>query len=158
MISQPFRTIFLTSLLVLTAYNWANAADDASTTTMLTLENAWIAEAPPMSKVMAAYMDIQNPGAQAIEIETIASPDFSSIEIHRTVENNGVASMERLSSINIAAHNRFELKPGGYHLMMFNPKQPFKAGDSSQLMFTFSDDSTATFTVPVKKATGYANK
>lgn len=121
----------------------------------IVLEQAWIAESPPLSKVMAAYMDIHNPATHGIEINSVSSADFSSIEIHRSVEENGVARMLRQTGISIAAQSRFELQPGGYHLMLFNPKKPFKAGATSQLIFTLADGTTAAFDVPVKKATGH---
>jgi len=122
------------------------------------LENAWLAEAPPMSRVMAGYMKIQNPGSQPVAIDKITSADFSSIEIHRTVEINGMARMQRQDGINIPAGADFELAPGGFHLMMFNPKKGFHAGDSSRLVFSFADGSTATFDVTVKKTSDYINK
>jgi len=124
---------------------------------IITIENAWISEAPPMSKVMAAYMKIQNPGNKPVQIDKVSSPDFSSIEMHRTVIKNGIASMLRERNIRIPAHGSFEFKPGHYHLMMFNPKKSFKAGDSSQLTFTLASGQSATFKVTVKKATGYAS-
>jgi hypothetical protein len=141
--------IVLTALLLISPYSFAGS--------VITLENAWISEAPPMSKVMAAYMDIQNPSDKAVQIDKVSSPDFSSIEMHRTVIKNGIASMLREKSIHIPAHGSFEFKPGSYHLMMFNPKKSFKAGDTSQLTFTLASGQSATFTVTVKKATGYAS-
>ena len=122
----------------------------------LQIANAWIAEAPPASKVMAGYMDINNPVDTSLEITKVASADFSSIEIHRTVHENGMARMLRQTGITVPANGSFELKPGGYHLMMFNPVRAFKAGDSTQLIFTLADGNTARFDVTVKRATGYA--
>ncbi len=123
----------------------------------LQIANAWIAEAPPSSKVMAGYMDIKNPTDTVLEITKVASADFSSIEIHRTVHEDGMARMLRQTGISVPANGSFELKPGGYHLMMFNPARAFKAGDSTQLIFTLADGSTSRFDVSVKKATGYAD-
>ena len=123
----------------------------------LQIANAWIAEAPPTSKVMAGYMDIKNPSDTTLEITRVASADFSSIEIHRTVHEDGMARMLRQTGITVPANGSFELKPGGYHLMMFNPARAFKAGDSTQLIFTLADGSASRFDVTVKKASGYAD-
>jgi periplasmic copper chaperone A len=141
--------IIFTALLLITPYSFASSA--------ITLENAWISEAPPMSKVMAGYVKILNPGDKPVQIDKVSSPDFSSIEMHRTVIKNGVASMLRERNIHIAAHGSFEFKPGSYHLMMFNPKKSFRAGDSSQLTFTFASGQSETFKFTVKKATGYSS-
>lgn len=105
---------------------------------------------------MSAYMDIHNLTDNAIEITRVSSSDFSSIEIHRTVEEEGIARMLRQSGITLPAGGSFEFSPGSYHLMLFNPSKRFKAGDSSHLVFTLADGKRLTFDVPVKKATGYA--
>lgn len=149
LIHSVFASLLLCTLLATAPSSFADSA--------MVLEKAWIAEAPPMSKVMAAYMQIQNPGAEALEITKIASADFSSIEIHRTVDENGVARMLRQNGLSIAAQSHFELQPGGYHLMLFNPGKAFKAGDHSQLIFTFIDGSTMSFDLVVKKTSDYAS-
>jgi hypothetical protein len=151
-----FRFLVLPAALLVLTLAPCHAAE-ASDAARIQLENAWIAEAPPLSKVMAGYMKIQNPGKQPVAIEKITSADFSSIEIHRSVEKDGIARMERQDGINIAAGSQFELAPGGYHLMMFKPKKPFHAGDRSQLIFTFVDGNSAAFDVVVKKASDYLN-
>ena len=155
--SKPFRPtryplfalpgLVFTALLLIAPYSFAG--------TTLTLENPWISEAPPMSKVMAGYVKILNSADKPIQIDKVSSPDFSSIEMHRTVIKNGVASMLREKNIHIAAHGSFEFKPGSYHLMMFSPRKSFKAGDSSPLTFTLADGKSETFKFTVKKATGY---
>lgn len=147
----PIRHLLLLPALLLAGT--ANLYADAP----ILIENAWIAEAPPVSKVMAGYMDIHNPGDQKLEITRITSADFSSIEIHRTVHEDGMARMLRQSSIELAAGGHFELKPGSYHLMMFNPAKTLRAGDHSELIFTLANGTTTSLTVPVKKATGYAD-
>ncbi len=111
----------------------------------------WIAEAPPTSKVMAAYMDIENLDAEPVEINKISSDAFSSIEIHRSIEDHGVARMTRQTSIHIAGHGHFTLEPGGYHLMMFNPKKRFTTGDTIRLNFNFIKGDSAAFDVAVQK-------
>ena len=50
----------------------------------LIIEGAWIAEAPPVSKVMVAYMSIKNPGSEDLEIIHASSDTDSSIEGQET--------------------------------------------------------------------------
>ena len=96
----------------------------------LVIQDAWIAEAPPVSKVMVAYMTVKNTGPTAIEIIRAESEIYSSIEFHETVHEDGMARMIRHDSLNISANSRLELKRGGPHLMLFNPVKVLKAGDT----------------------------
>ena len=51
----------------------------------------------------------------------------------------------------IEAENYIELSPGAYHLMLFNPDRPLKAGDNVIIHFNFSDGSSSIIEAPVKK-------
>lgn len=121
-------------------------------TDKLVIENAWIAEAPPVSKVMVAYMTIRNTGSKPVEIVSATSGQYSSIEFHETVQRNGMASMIRHESLHIAAHAELELRRGGPHLMLFNPAKALVAGDTVNITFTTSDDTDRTVAVTVKSA------
>ena len=126
-------------------------AETSTAETNLIFENAWIAEAPPVSKVMVAYLTVKNTGAKDIEIITASSETYSSIEFHETVHEKGMATMVRHHSLTIPAHNKLELKRGGPHLMLFNPVRPLKAGDLVNIKFTTKNNTTKTVSVAVKK-------
>ena len=76
---------------------------------------------------------------------------FSSIEIHRSIVKDDVASMERYSSLTIPAKSTIKLLPGDYHLMLFNPKTPLENGDRPTLTFTFSNGVKIPLKSQVKK-------
>jgi copper(I)-binding protein len=118
----------------------------------LVIENAWIAEAPPVSKVMVAYMTLKNTGSKNMEIISATTDLYSSIEFHETIHKEGMAQMIRHESLNISANNTLELKRGGPHLMLFNPVKPLTAGDIVNIKFTTSNNKTKTVSVAVKKA------
>jgi periplasmic copper chaperone A len=118
----------------------------------LVIKDAWIAEAPPVSKVMVAYLTIENTGPAAIEIIRAESDMYSSIEFHETVHEDGMARMIRYSSLNISANSKLELKRGGPHLMLFNPVKTLKAGDNVNIKLMTKDNITISVSVPVKKA------
>ena len=118
----------------------------------LVIEDAWIAEAPPVSKVMVAYMRLKNTGAETIEIAHAESELYSSIEFHETIHENGLARMIRHDTLNIPANNRLELKPGGPHMMLFNPTKRLTAGSTVNIKLTTKNNTIKTVTVPVKKA------
>ncbi len=118
----------------------------------LLIENAWIAEAPPVSKVMVAYMTLTNTGTGNIEIIRAESNLFSSIEFHETVHENGMAKMIQHESLTVPGNNKFELKRGGPHMMLFNPTKRLKMGDAVNIKLTTRTNKTLTLSVPVKKA------
>lgn len=134
--------------IVLLSLTYLAHGDNAS----LIIRDAWIAEAPPVSKVMVAYLTIKNTRAESIEIIRTASETYSSIEFHESREENGMASMIRHDSLVIPAHTELQLKPGGQHLMLFNPTHALKAGDTVQVTFTLKDNSTDSIAISVKKA------
>ena len=140
---------FLTPLLLVALCAFRSAyADDAT----LLIENAWVAEAPPVSRVMVAYMTINNSGADSIEIVHAESELYSSIEFHETIHEDGMARMVRHGSLIIPANGTLELKQGGPHMMLFNPTKPLKAGDTISIKLMTKDNITKTISVPVKKA------
>ena len=117
----------------------------------LDIQNAWIAEAPPVSKVMVAYLTINNETPEQIEIVRAESDLYSSIEFHETVHENGMARMIRHQSLVIPSKSKLILQRGEKHLMLFNPKKILKANDSVKITFTFSDNRSQSISVGVKK-------
>ena len=150
------KSILLTLILFL--FSFINSIyadvpnDDAGDVDHLVIEDAWIAEAPPVSKVMVAYMRLKNTGAETIEVIHAESELYSSIEFHETIHENGLARMIRHDTLNIPANNRLELKPGGPHMMLFNPTKRLTAGSTVNIKLTTKNNTIKTVTVPVKKA------
>ena len=136
-------SLFLVALTALTLCNIAQAADT------LEITHPWIREAPPSSKVLAAYMSINNPGDTAITINGISSPDFESAEVHRTVINEGVARMLHIEQLEVPANGNVRLEPGGLHLMLFNPEHMLTAGDTVSLTIHLGNDTCMTISAPV---------
>ncbi|MDH5765604.1 MAG: copper chaperone PCu(A)C, partial [Gammaproteobacteria bacterium] len=96
----------------------------------LTIRNAWIPEAPPVTSVMAGFMEIENISTTAAEITAISSKDFGRIEMHLSREENGIARMLPQKKLVIPARGTLKLEHGSYHLMLFKPLRRLKDGDS----------------------------
>lgn len=118
----------------------------------LEIDDAWIAEAPPVSKVMAAYMEIENETRQDRQAVAMQCKEFERAEFHRTVDKDGMASMEHQQVLNIAANSELELAPGGYHIMLFTPARPFKAGDKTDCSMEFDNGTSISFELEIKKS------
>jgi len=134
-------------LIVTTLGSHFAIADDK-----LEIDDAWIAEAPPVSKVMAAYMEIENETLQDRQATSMQCKDFERAEFHRTVEKDGMARMEHQQVLNIPANAELELKPGGYHIMLFTPARQLKAGDKTNCSMKFDDGTTINFDLEIRKS------
>ena len=119
----------------------------------LVVKNIWIPEAPPVTKVMAAFMLFQNRSDKDISITEISSPDFGRVEMHLSVIVDGVAKMLPQKQLSVPANGQLVLQPGSYHLMLFNPKKTLKSGDSAAINITMSDGNRFSVRAKVKKTT-----
>ena len=99
----------------------------------LTVSSAWVREAPPTSAVNAAYMRIANPGAKDLVITGASSPQFETVEIHRTEIADGMARMFLQERLVVPAGGSVNLEPNGLHVMLIQAKQPLHAGDHVEI-------------------------
>jgi copper(I)-binding protein len=125
----------------------------ASASAELVISQPWVREAPPTARVMAGYMNISNAGTTAVNVIAVSSPDFAKTELHRTVVEDGVARMEPVGQLEIAAGTNVTLEPGGLHLMLIEPEQALQDGDSVKLVIHRADGICMTVDAPVQRDT-----
>lgn len=134
-------------LLALAAPACVQAKDDA-----LRFEGAWIREAPPASPVMAGYVVITNGRKGEVLIDDVESAQFGGGEIHEMREINGMMRMRPVPQLRVEPDQTVELKPGGLHVMLFQPAAPLKAGDRATLEFVLSDGTRRAVDFEVRAA------
>jgi len=101
------------------------ASEDAG----VSVRDAWIRETPPGMTMMAGYMVLRNNTSRAQVLVAASSSGFETVMIHRTIVKDGMAGMVHLSQIELAPIASLIFAPGGYHLMLMNPKRTLRAGD-----------------------------
>lgn len=106
----------------------AAATGLAEATAPLDVREAWVAEAPPGTRVQAAYMQLHNGGSAPLTVTAVTSPAFESVELHRTVRGGAIARMEKLPDLPLAPGESASLAPGGLHLMLIEPRQHLTEG------------------------------
>ena len=143
---NDFKRKFLLPIYILVMCQQAVAGNP------LEIDDAWIAEAPPVSKVMAAYLEIENETPHDRMATSMQCQEFDRAEFHKTVESDGIARMEHQQHLKVPAGSEMTLKPGGYHIMLFNPARRLQAGDQTQCSLSFDDGTTVDFSLIVKKA------
>lgn len=133
--------IFFTGLFII--HN-ANAAS------VIKIENAWSPEAPPVVKVMAGYMRINNLGDNDIKIKSAKSILFKKVEIHLTETKNGMMSMVKQKNLKIPAKSHIELKPGGLHMMLIGKLKPVSKGTIIPVTLSFDNGEVIDISLKVK--------
>lgn len=98
------------------------------------VENAWIREPAPGQAVVGGFMDLtSDKDASLIQA---ASPAVGKVELHEMKMQGDVMQMREVKTIDLPKGQTVKLEPGGLHLMLFQSKQPLKAGDKVPLTLT----------------------
>lgn len=108
----------------------------------LPVEDPWVRTAPPKAPARVGYLRIHNPSAEAVALVGVTSPQFETIEMHRTSLKNGMMRMEKVDKIEVPAGSELRLEPNGYHLMMMGNPLPLATGAQVTLDLKWSDGST----------------
>ena len=103
------------------------------------VEDAWTRSTAPLQPVAGAYMKLTS-DTNALLVG-VTSPLADKVEVHMMRMQEGVMFMRPVDSLYLPKGQTVELKPGGYHIMMMNLKQPFKVGDSIPLTLKILADS-----------------
>lgn len=80
------------------------------------------------------------------------SPVAGLVEIHEMRLEDGVMRMNPVDGLDLRAGTTVELKPGGYHLMLLELKQPLRAGDVVPLSIVVKCDDEEQQTHELKAA------
>jgi copper(I)-binding protein len=118
------------------------------------VHDAWVMEAPPGMKVMAAYRKIENSSANDHLLINVSSPQFQKVEMHRTVMESGIARMIHQENMKIERGKTLEFVPGGSHLMLIGPDSQPGKGDKVEIVLQFKDGSKITVVAPVQRYKG----
>jgi copper(I)-binding protein len=118
------------------------------------VENAWVREGPPTSRVLAGYMQVHNRSDAPITLTGASSPAMARVELHRTEIRDGVARMVALERVEIAAGGSLTFEPGGLHLMLFDPVEPLRAGDRIELDLAVEGAGAVSAEAEVRRMTG----
>jgi len=135
-------TVKSTARLMMGLFLMLVAAAASAAESGITVENAWIREAPPGASAMAGYMVVKNHGASDKVLVGASSDAFTEVMLHRTIVENGMAKMVHQMAITIPAKGEVTFEPNGYHVMLMGPKRPLKRGDKVEITLKFKDGQT----------------
>lgn len=104
------------------------------------VRDAWIRLVPGGMPMHAGFARIDNPCGAAVTVTGVSSSAYGSVSLHESTLVNGISRMRALPQLVLPAHGGAELKPGGLHLMLMDPKKPLKPGDHVALRFDTGKD------------------
>ena len=106
------------------------------------VKDPWIRAAPPGARMLAAYAVFENTGGSPRTLTGASSERFGLVEIHRTVQVDGVARMREVDAVEIPAGGEAVLEPGGLHLMLMRPVSDVTEGETIAFELHFDQGET----------------
>jgi hypothetical protein len=99
--------------------------------------DAWVRGTVAGQQATGAYMQLKS--ATDTALVAAASPVAGVVEIHEMKMDGGVMKMSAIKRLALPAGKAVDLKPGGYHVMLMDLKQPLKEGETVPVTLTFED-------------------
>lgn len=121
------------------------------------IENPWIRWLPA-NLPAGGYAKVVNDTDATVELVGASSPSYGEVMLHQTVEQGGVMKMLHVKSITIAAHKSMAFAPGGYHIMLMQPKPGIEPGQKLPVTLEFKGGEKVTAEFEVRKPTAGAPK
>ena len=103
----------------------------------IVLTQAWVRALLPTRTMTAAFLTIENHSSREEKLVGVTAERVSAIEIHGHSHEGGMMRMRQVSGLMVAAGETQALKPGGFHLMLFDVDSTLAVGDSLQLVLEF---------------------
>ena len=120
-------------LLLPAAVSWAHNHEKGD----IQVRHPWSRATAPGAQVAAGYMEIRNNGAQRDRLLSASTAAAKRVEMHVTRRKGEVMQMREVKTFDIPARERFELRPGGAHLMLVDLAQPLKKGERFAVTLRF---------------------
>lgn len=119
------------------------------------IKEPWARATVAGQKASGAFMQLTAPSQS--KLVGVKSPVAGVTEIHEMKMEGNTMKMSALPFLALPAGKTVELRPGGYHVMLMDLKEPLKADSKVALTLTFEDDkgqkSDVQLSVPVRAMT-----
>ena len=127
-----FKSTFLAVITTFTSLVFAQAPS-----AMVEVKDAWVRSTVPGQKGTGAFMKIT--AKDGVRLVGVSSPAAGVGEVHEMKMEGDIMKMRALSSLDLPAGKAIELKPGGYHIMLMDLKQPMVKDSKVPLTLLFKD-------------------
>jgi copper(I)-binding protein len=135
----------------------AGCGDPAPPTPDLVVTDTWVRAAVVPEETTApvnsaAYMTIQNRGSRPDRLVGASFEGAKRVELHESfVDEQGIASMRHVDSVELPPGGEARLEPGGLHVMLMGLDAPLSVGDSVSAVLQFEVSGRLTVSAVVRQ-------
>ena len=101
------------------------------------VKDAWVRSTVPGQMGTGAFMKIT--AKTGMKLVGVSSPVAGLGEVHEMKMDKDIMRMRAVPALDLPAGKTIELKPGGYHVMLMDLKQPLLKDSKVPLTLTFKD-------------------
>ena len=130
-------TLFKSTLLVVFAASISALALAQTPDTNVEVKDAWVRSTVVGQMGTGAFMKIT--AKVGTQLVGVSSPVAGVGEVHEMKMEGDVMKMRAVPQLDLPAGRAVELKPGGYHVMLMDLKQPLIRDTKVPLTLTFKD-------------------
>ncbi|MGD9537555.1 MAG: copper chaperone PCu(A)C [Alphaproteobacteria bacterium] len=146
---RPLALLAVLFLLVAPALAGEHDHDHAQGT--LHIIQPWARFTPPGAPNGAAYLSIENTGAEADRLVGVATPRAERAEMHETKQEGELMTMRPVDGVAIAPGKTVSFAPGGLHIMMLGLSAPLTEGERFPMTLRFEHAGEVTVEVVVTR-------
>jgi len=117
----------------------------------ITVRDAWVREPMGGRNMTGAFAIVENAGPTPTAIVAASASISDKVELHEMKNDGGMMRMSPVKRLEVPAHGTLELKPGSFHVMLFDIKARPSPGETVRLTLTFDDGTTVTTDAAVRK-------
>jgi len=155
LVQETAMKIFTVLLLACAFGSNAASAHDYAVDS-LRIDHPFARATPPGAKAGGVFVTVENTGVRPDRLLRVSTPMAGVAELHAMSIDAGVMRMRGVAALDVGPGEKLQLKPGGYHVMLSELRQPLKVGDKFPLTLTFQNAGAVEVSVWVE-ATGAAS-
>ncbi|BDI06398.1 copper chaperone PCu(A)C [Sphaerotilus microaerophilus] len=114
----------------------------------VTAKDAWVRATVAQQKATGLFVQLTS--STDARLVAVGSPAAGVVELHEMAMEGNVMKMRAVPGLDLPAGKTVELKPGGYHVMLMDLKQPIKDGDLVEVTLTIEGKDKKRETLTLK--------
>lgn len=116
----------------------------------VTATDPWVREAAAGRPTTGMFVKLTNASGTTRKVLFGKADVGDTLELHEMKRDNGMMRMSPVPEIVVPANGEVDLRPGGYHLMLFGLKKALVPGDTVRVTLTLDDGSEVKLVAPVR--------
>lgn len=121
------------------------------TLSSLKIDHPFARATPPGARTGGVFVTIENTGTRTDRLIGASSPVAGVAELHEMSVDAGMMRMRGVAAMDLKPGETLQLKPGGYHVMLGDLKQPLKAGEKFPMTLKFQNAGAIEVSVRVEE-------